>query len=101
MMQPRPHPKFLSATVLHDGRVLLELLADWRTSLGVAESRVDAGERTTDILIGWATNARREGWRGMRETNDARAETGTMRPSTAAARPRAAWVNELSIADAA
>lgn len=41
-------------TVRHDGGVLLELLADWYTILAVAESRVDEGERTTDILIGRA-----------------------------------------------
>ncbi|WP_157372953.1 hypothetical protein [Agromyces sp. Root81] len=53
-MQPRRQPKSIHATVLHDGRVLLELRADWYTILAVAESRVDEVERTTDILIGWA-----------------------------------------------
>lgn len=56
-MQPSALPKSISVTVLHDGRVLFELLADWYTSLAIAESRVDAGERTAGILIGW-TNAR-------------------------------------------
>lgn len=50
----------ISITMLHDGRVLLELLTSDGRSLGASETHVDDRERTAGIVRNWVTGPRPE-----------------------------------------
>src|SRR5690606_3474219 len=41
VMTERSAPRGIGLTLLHDGRALIELLADYRTVLGIAQTRAD------------------------------------------------------------
>ncbi|MBD8464841.1 hypothetical protein IFU30_01055 [Plantibacter sp. CFBP 8798] len=54
MENPRM-PMGIAITMLHDGRVLLELLADRSSVFSSAETRVDDHDRTSAIVREWVT----------------------------------------------
>ena len=56
--EPRSPATSIWVTFRSDGGLLLELLADWYTVLGIAESHVEDTEGTARVLTSWAYGQR-------------------------------------------